>query len=104
MNKRPYQKQKVQLKVDVIECRLVEIKNIFCARQTRFRSKEYLVKYKGCHHKEVVWMKPAHLDHLPKMVKKFDHERGQEFGVKRIQKEKRHKLASGLSVDEDINI
>jgi len=33
------------------------------------QGKEYLVKYKGCHHKEVMWMKLAILNHLTKMVK-----------------------------------
>jgi hypothetical protein len=56
----------MQLKVDAIEHRLVvEIESIHRARQTSLRSKEYLVKYKGCHHKEATWIKPTHLDHLP---------------------------------------
>jgi hypothetical protein len=51
--------------VDAIKHRLaLEIENIFHARQTHFKSNEYLVKYKGCHHKKVVWMKIAHLEHL----------------------------------------
>jgi hypothetical protein len=36
-----------------------------------FLGKEYMVKYKGCYHKEVIWMNPANLDHLPKIVNKF---------------------------------
>jgi hypothetical protein len=65
-DQKPNQKQKVRLKVDAIEHKLiVEIKGIFHARQTCLKSKEYLVKYKGCHHKKTVWMKPTHLDHLP---------------------------------------
>jgi hypothetical protein len=70
---RPNRKQKVQLEVDAIEHRLVaKIKGIFHTKQTHLRSKEYLVPYKDCHHKEVVWMKFHHLDHLPKMVNKFE--------------------------------
>jgi hypothetical protein len=70
------------LKVDTIEHRFAtKIEAIFCTRKTRLKSKEYLVKYKGCHHKEVMWMKLIHLDHLPKMVK-FEQERGQELGAK----------------------
>jgi hypothetical protein len=66
-------KQKVQLEVDAIEHRLAtKIEGILCARQTHLQSKEYLVKYKCFHHKEVMWMKLAHLDHLPKMVNKFE--------------------------------
>jgi hypothetical protein len=53
------------------------------------QGKEYLVKYKSCHHKEVMWMKLAILDHLTKMVNKFDHERGYEHGVKRTRKKKK---------------
>ncbi len=60
------QKQKVRLKVDAIEHMLVvEIKSILHVKQTCLKCKEYLVKYKGCHHKETIWMKLAHLDHLP---------------------------------------
>jgi hypothetical protein len=62
----------VQSEVDAIEHKLVaKIKNMLRARQTHFKGKEYLVKYKGCHHKEAMWMKPTHLDHLPKMINKF---------------------------------
>jgi hypothetical protein len=58
-------KQKVQLEMDAIKHRLaLEIESIFPARQTHLRSNEYLVKYKGCHHKEVVWMKIVHLEHF----------------------------------------
>lgn len=52
-------------------------------RQTHLKGKEYLVKYKGFHHKEDVWMKPIHLNHLPKMVNKFEQERGHELGIKK---------------------
>jgi hypothetical protein len=51
-----------------------------------FPKQGYLVKYKGNHHKEVVWMKLAHVDHKLDMVAKFEQERGHEFGVKRIRK------------------
>jgi hypothetical protein len=52
--------------VDVIEHKLaIEIKGILHAKQTHFKGEEYLMKYKGCHHKEVIWMKPIQLDHLP---------------------------------------
>jgi hypothetical protein len=59
--------------VDAIKHRLViKIEGIFHANQTHLRGKEYLVKYKGCHHKEAMWMKPNHLDNLPKMVNKLE--------------------------------
>jgi len=73
-------------------------------RQTHLRSKEYPMKYKGCHHKEVVWMKLAHVDHLLEMVNKFEQEWGLELGMKKIRKKKRNPPASSLSVDEDINV
>jgi len=58
-------KQKVQLEVDAIEHRLaVKSKSILHAKQTCLRGKEYLVKYKGCYHKEVMWMKQVHLDYF----------------------------------------
>lgn len=70
--------------VDAIEHELaVEIKSIFRTRQTHLRDKEYLVKYKGYHHKEVVWIKPMHLDHMLNMVAKSKHGRGHKLGVKK---------------------
>jgi hypothetical protein len=61
------------LKVNAIEHKLMaEIISIFHVRQTRLKGKESLVKYKSCHHKEVVWMQLAQLDHLPEMVNKFE--------------------------------
>ncbi len=96
---RPYQKQKVQLNVDAIKHRLVaKIKNIFFARHTCFWGKKYLVKYKGCHHKEVMWMKPTHLDHLLDIVVKFEQERGHKLVVKRTLKKIAPKI--GLNVDD----
>jgi hypothetical protein len=66
--------------VDTIQYKFVaEIEGIFHMKQTHLRSKEYLVKYKGYHHKEIVWMKPAHLDHLLDMVAKFEQERGHKL-------------------------
>jgi hypothetical protein len=62
------------------------------------------VKYKGCHRKEVVWMKLTHLNHLLKMVNKFEQEWGRELGVKRTWKNKKIPPATGRSFDEDINI
>jgi hypothetical protein len=62
----------VRLEIDAIEHKLAtEIEGIFCVRQTCLRVKKYMVKYKGYHHKEVVWMKLVHLDHFPKMVKQI---------------------------------
>ncbi len=69
-----------------------------------FFGKEYIVKCKGCYHKDAVWMKHANLDHLPKIVNKFEYERGHELGVKKIQKKNKDPIASSLSVDEDINL
>jgi hypothetical protein len=40
--------------------------------ETRFKGNEYLVKYKGSYHKEVIWMKLAHINHLPEVVNKFE--------------------------------
>ncbi len=63
----------MQPKVSAIEHRFItEIKHIFCARHTHLRGKEYLVKYKRCHHKDAVWMKHVHLDHLLELVNKFE--------------------------------
>ncbi len=73
-------------------------------RQTCLKGKVYLVRYTGCHHKEVIWMKFAHLDDLPKMAKKFEQEQGHELGVKRIQKKKEDPHTSNQNVDEDINL
>jgi hypothetical protein len=61
----------------------IEIENTLHVMQTCFKSKEYLVKYMGCHHKEVVWKKLVHLDHFPKMVNKFEQEWGHELGVRK---------------------
>ncbi len=59
-----------------IEHRLVaEIKKILHTKQTCFRVEEYLVKCKGCHRKEITWMKRTHLDHLFEMVNKFEQEK-----------------------------
>jgi hypothetical protein len=49
-------------------------------------------------------MKPIHLDHLLEMANKFEHEKAHEFGVKWIWKGKKNRHASGLNVDEDINL
>jgi hypothetical protein len=47
------QKQRARLKVDAIEHWLIAaIEGILHTRQTCFRGKEYLLKYKDCHHKE----------------------------------------------------
>jgi hypothetical protein len=40
-------------------------------RQTRQIGKQYLVKWRGCHHKESQWVKPRRLDHLLEIVEKF---------------------------------
>lgn len=70
--------------MDAIEHELaIEIKSIFCTRQTRIRDKEYLVKYKGYHHKEVVWIKPTHLDHMLNIMAKFKHGKGHKLGMKK---------------------
>jgi hypothetical protein len=67
MNKDQTRSVECDRKSDAIEHRLVaKIKGIFHARQTQLKNKEYLVKYKGCHHKEVMQMKLVHLNHLPK--------------------------------------
>jgi hypothetical protein len=58
------------------------------ARQTRGIDKQYLVKWKGCHPKKSQWVKLAHLNHLPEMVKKFEPERGHEMGNRKAHKNK----------------
>jgi hypothetical protein len=68
----------------IIEHKLaIKIESIFCTRQTCLRGKEYLVKYIGFHHKEAIWMKFVHLNHLPEMANKFEQEWGHHLGVKR---------------------
>jgi hypothetical protein len=63
----------VQLDVDAIELKFViEIKGILYMKQTCLKNKECLVKCKGCNHKEAIWMKPTHLDHMLDMVAKFE--------------------------------
>jgi hypothetical protein len=77
--------------VDAIEHMLVaRIKSILHMKQTCLKGKEYLVKYKGCYHKEVVWMKPTHLDHLLEMVNKFGQERGSQTYNEEKLKKKTH--------------
>ncbi len=48
-------------------------------------------------------MKLVHLDHLFKMVNKFEQEQGHELGLKRTQKKKKDPLVNGLNVDEGVN-
>jgi len=65
--------QKVRLKVNAIKHKLVaKIKNILRARQIHLKNKKYLMKYKGYHHKGVMWMKPIHLNHLLGIVNKLE--------------------------------
>jgi len=72
-DQKPNWKQKARPKVDAIEHMLVvEIEGTFRARQICVKRKEYLVKYKSCHHKEAIWMKFVHLEHLLEMVNKFE--------------------------------
>ncbi len=79
--------------MDAIEHMLVaKIKGILHTKQTHFKGKEYLVKYKAYHQKEAVWMKLVHLDHLLDMVVKFEQEKGHELKVKRTQKKKKTQL------------
>ncbi len=74
---------------DFIEHKLVgEIECILIMKQTRRINKYYLVKWQGCHLKEFQWVKLAHLDHLPKVVGKFEHEHGHEVGNIKTHKNK----------------
>jgi hypothetical protein len=66
-----------------------KIDDIIRIWETCLQDKENLIKHNECHHKEAVWVKPSHLDHLPDMVAKFKQERGHKFGVKRITKKKK---------------
>jgi hypothetical protein len=80
-----------------------EIKSILYARQTCLKSKEYLVKYKGCHHKEVMWMKPIHMDHLLETMNKFQQESESQIRNEENLKEKKDPFTNGLNVHECIN-
>jgi hypothetical protein len=89
--------------VDAIEHTLVaKIESIPHMRQTCLKGKEYLVKYKGCHHKKLVWMKPIHLNHLLEMVNKFGQKRG-SYTYNEKKTKKKDPPTNGLSVDEGIN-
>jgi hypothetical protein len=44
------------------------------------RGKVYLVKNKGYHSKNAIQVKPSHLDHMSKMVAKFEEKQGHELG------------------------
>jgi hypothetical protein len=44
--------------------------------------------WKGCHLKESQWVKLIHLDHLPKVVEKFEQEHGHEMGNIKMHKNK----------------
>ncbi len=48
-------------------------------------------------------MKPTNLDHVPKIVNKFEQERGHKLRMKNIRKKKKNPHVSGLNVDENIN-
>jgi hypothetical protein len=53
----------VQKDVHAIEHKFAtKIENMFHAKQTHLKGKKYLVKHKGCHHKEATPMKFAHLN------------------------------------------
>ncbi len=79
--------------MDTIKYKLVaKIEDIFHTRQTCLRGEEYLVKYKGYHHKEALWMKLTHYDHLLNMVANFEQKKGHKFGVKRTKKKKKTHL------------
>ncbi len=78
--KRKDQKHAYHLGFDLIEHKLVgEVECILTTKQTRKIGKQYLVKWKGCHPKKFQWVKFAHLNHLPEMVKKFEHECGHKM-------------------------
>jgi hypothetical protein len=42
--------------------------------------------------KRLQWVKPAHLNHLPKMVEKFEWECGHEMGNRKTYKDKSNTL------------
>lgn len=76
--------------MNVIEHKLAtKIKGLLHVKQTCLKDKKYLIKYKGCHHKEVVYMKLAHLNHLSNIVSKFEQDRGHELGMKKTRKKKK---------------
>jgi len=87
--KRKARKQAYHPIFDFIEHKFArEMECILVAKQTKWLSKQYWVKWKGCHPKELQWVKPVHLDHLPKMVKKFEQERGHKMGNRKTHKNK----------------
>jgi len=65
-----------------------EMECILASKHTRWIDKQYLVIWKGCHSKDLQRVKPAHLNHLPKMVKKFEWEYGHEMGNRKTYKNK----------------
>ncbi len=62
------------------------------------------MKYKGHHHKDVVWMNPAHLDHLLEMVNKLEQKRDHELGMKKTQQKNKNPPISGRNVNENMNL
>jgi hypothetical protein len=53
----------VQQDVDGFEHQFAtKIESMFHAKQTHLKGKKYVVKYKGCNHKEATRMKFAHLN------------------------------------------
>jgi hypothetical protein len=55
MNKKKLKVEGATRSMDAIEHRLAtKIKGIFHVRQMCLKGKEYLIKYKGCHHNKIV--------------------------------------------------
>jgi hypothetical protein len=73
--------------VEKIEC-------ILGAKQTQRCGKQYFIKWKRCLPKEAQWVNLFHLDHLPKMIKKFETKMGHELGCKKSHK----KQMIGISI------
>ncbi len=86
-DKRPERKHEYDKGFNLMEHRItIEIECILDAKQTRRCGKKYLIKWKGCHPKEAQWVSLSHLNHLPKMVQKFEMEKRHELGHKKSHK------------------
>jgi len=94
-DKKPERKQKYHKGFNLMEHQLTaKIECILGAKQTQKCGKQYLIKWKGCHPKVAQWVSLSHLNHLPKMIKKFETEKGHELGHKKSHK----KQMIGISI------
>jgi hypothetical protein len=89
--KRKDQKQTYHPRFYLIEHKIVrDVECTLTTRQSKQIANQYLVKWKGCHPKESHLVKFAYLDHLVKMVEKFEWELGHEMETKKCIKKIQH--------------